>query len=99
MDKVYRTALNHKVTTFTGNKAKQLQHHFYEEVQESILVQMRVAEKEKQLHVKPLAVQGNSLELMATEQNDVTWKSYMFNLKSGTLKFLLNASIDTLPKY
>ena len=59
---------------------------------------MRVAEKDKQLlHVKCLAVQGKSLELMATEQNYVTWKSYMFNLKSGTLKFLLHASIETLP--
>ena len=67
---------------------------------ESVLVQIRVAEKEKQLLlVKSLAVhvQGKSLELMATEQNDVTWKSYMFNRKSGTLKFLLHASIDTLP--
>ena len=25
------------------------------------------------------------------------WKSYMFDMKKGTLKFLLNASIDTLP--
>ena len=65
-------------------------------MKESVLVQMRVAEKDKQLlHVKCLAVQGKSLELMATEQNDVTWKSYMFNIKSGTLKFLLNAFKDT----
>ena len=25
------------------------------------------------------------------------WKSYMFNLKKGTLKFLLNSRLDTLP--
>ena len=25
------------------------------------------------------------------------WKSYMFNLRKGTLKFLLNSRLDTLP--
>ena len=28
---------------------------------------------------------------------DLNWKSYIFNLKKGTLKFILNATIDTLP--
>ena len=28
---------------------------------------------------------------------DVVWKSFMFDIRQGTLKFLLNASIDTLP--
>ena len=48
-------------------------------------------------HVKQLAVQGKFLALAAAEKEDVVWKSYMFDLKQGTLKFLLNASIDTLP--
>ena len=28
------------------------------------------------------------------ENEDLIWKSYMYSLKQGTLKFLLNASID-----
>ena len=48
-------------------------------------------------HVKKLTLQGNTLALGAAEEEDVIWKSYMFSLKAGTLKFLLNASIDTLP--
>ena len=30
-------------------------------------------------------------------QEDVLWKSYLFNLKAGTMKFLITATIDTLP--
>ena len=48
-------------------------------------------------HVKELAVQGQFLALAAAEREDIVWKSVMYDLKQGTLKFLLNASIDTLP--
>jgi hypothetical protein len=37
------------------------------------------------------------LALAAKEKVDLVWKSSMFQLKSGTLKFMLNACIDTLP--
>jgi hypothetical protein len=47
--------------------------------------------------VSGLKVQGNFLSLAAAEKEDVLWKSSMFQLKSGTLKFMMNASIDTLP--
>ena len=47
--------------------------------------------------VKALAVQGKTLELAAAESTDFTWKSFLFDLKKGTLKFLANAHIDTLP--
>ena len=33
---------------------------------------------------------------LAAEKEDIVWKSAMYNLKKGTLKFLLNAS-DTPP--
>ena len=48
-------------------------------------------------HVQNLVKQGNFLELSKCEQNDATWKSYIYNLPKGTMKWLLNASIDTLP--
>ncbi len=31
------------------------------------------------------------------EKSYMIWKSYMFNLKKGTLKFLLNSCLDNLP--
>ena len=58
----------------------------------------RVASQEKHLeHVQGLQVQGGMLALAAAEKQDVLWNSTMFQLKSGTLKFMINASIDTLP--
>ena len=44
-----------------------------------------------------LQVQGSLLTLASQEKEDLIWKSTMFQLKSGTLKFMLNAGIDTLP--
>ena len=48
-------------------------------------------------HTEGLLVQGSMLTLAAKEKQDILWKSVMFQLKSGTLKFMMNASIDTLP--
>ena len=31
------------------------------------------------------------------EQNDATWKSFLYNLPVGTMKFVLNSTINTLP--
>ena len=48
-------------------------------------------------HVSELVKQGKILELLQLEKTDATWKGYIFNLLRGTMKFLLNAAIDTLP--
>ena len=71
---------------------------FNKEIKEQIKISLLVQNEEKWLaHVKTLVQQGNFLALATAENMDVIWKSYMFNLKQGTLKFLINASIDTLP--
>ena len=56
-------------------------------------------EKETQWnnHISNLVKQGQFLAIAAKENCDMVWKSHMFNLKRGTLKFLLNACLDTLP--
>jgi len=41
--------------------------------------------------------QGDLLQLVSEMDNDITWKSYIYNIPKGTMKFLLNASINTLP--
>ena len=48
-------------------------------------------------HIKTLCVQGRFLEILAMENAHVTWKSIIYNLPRGVLKFAINASIDTLP--
>ena len=62
----------------------------------SVKTALIVERREKwENHVKGLAVQGQYLALAAAQKQDVVWKSFMFNMKQGTLKFLLNAAIDT----
>lgn len=48
-------------------------------------------------HAEGLQLQGHLLTLATKEKQDLLWKSSMFQLKAGTLKFMINASIDTLP--
>ena len=86
------------VPTFTGEQANQHKHQFDNQVRKEVKNLLCLENNKKWCeHVKSLAVQGKFLALAAAEKEDVVWKSYMFNLKQGTLKFLLNAAVDTLP--
>ena len=69
-----------------------------EEVKQS--VKDRVSydqEKEWGAHINTLVKQGNLLSLAKCQNTDLNWKSYIFNLKKGTMKFILNSTLDTLP--
>ena len=46
-------------------------------------------------HTETLLKQGHFLCLAMLKKSDMIWKSYMFNLKKSTLKFLLNFCLDT----
>ena len=48
-------------------------------------------------HLKSLIQRGHFLRIYEQEQGDPTWKSFIFNLPRGTVKFLLNSALDTLP--
>jgi len=48
-------------------------------------------------HLDTLFKQGEFLKLAQLEKKDPIWKSFIWNLKSGTAKFLINATIHTLP--
>ena len=86
------------IPTFTGDNANQMKHQFNTKARTEVKKHMSVENNEKWCeHVKSLCVQGNFLAMAAAEKQDIVWKANMFNLKQGTLKFLLNASIDTLP--
>ena len=102
-EKVYRKTLEldtvgGEIPRFTGVKAKQLMSQFNVKIKTSGTNATRSVIQEKlESHVKNLQVQGSLLSLASQEREDLMWKSAMFQLKSGTLKFLLNACIDTLP--
>ena len=42
-------------------------------------------------------MQGKFIELTNLERTDATWNSFIYNLPKGTMKFVLNSSINTLP--
>ena len=48
-------------------------------------------------HIQTLTKQGRFLKLTQVERIDATWQSFIYNQPKGTMKFALNASIDTLP--
>jgi hypothetical protein len=50
-------------------------------------------------HVHSYTMQANLFALLQAESEGIAWKSYMWNLSRGVLKFVLNASIDTLPTF
>ena len=71
---------------------------FIEEVKREVKAMVQVEDTEQMFnHVRNLVKQGKYLELSQLEQTDATWKGYIYNLPRGTMKFLLNSTIDTLP--
>ena len=102
-EKRYQDALDShtvggEIPTSTGESSQSLRHRFNTDVSKSVKSVLLVERREHwENHVKDLVVQGQYLALAAAQKQDVVWKSFMFNMKQGTLKFLLNAAIDTLP--
>ena len=47
--------------------------------------------------IRSLIMQGNFLSLLIEEDSNVTWKSYLWNMPRGVVKFALNSSLETLP--
>ena len=71
---------------------------FISEVKAEVKSQVLSAANQSILeHVQTLIKQGHFLELCKLEETEATWNSYIYNLPRGTMKFILNASIDTLP--
>ena len=49
--------------------------------------------------IKPLVFQGNLIKLIYEEINNITWRSAIFSLPKGVMKFAINAGMDTLPSF
>ena len=97
-DTIHLNTVDDTIPTFTGNRAKHLTQIFNTEIRTKVRDKTRRDIQENLAsHAANLQVQGNLLTLAAKEKVDLVWKSSMFQLKSGTLKFMLNAAIDTLP--
>ena len=44
-------------------------------------------------------MQGDYLALIMEEENCISWKSYLWDIPQGVLKFAINAGINTLPTF
>ena len=101
-EKVYRDVIHlntveDQIPSYTGEQAKQLTFQFNSRIRSQVRNTTRAGVQEQlRAHVGGLQVQGHLLTLAAQEKEDLLWKSSMFQLKAGTLKFMMNACIDTL---
>ena len=98
MDSVQLNTAEDDIPEFTGENAAKLKHNFNISVRNTAKSHIIDTYREEDVsHVKSLAVQGKTLALAAAEATDFTWKSFLYDMKAGTLKFLVNSVIDTLP--
>ena len=49
------------------------------------------------VHLQTVIKQGESIKFLHQQQEDPTWKGYLHNKKKGTMKFIPNSDIHTLP--
>ena len=97
-DTIHLNTVDNTIPTYTGRRAKYLTHTFNTEIRTKVRdTTRREIQESLTNHAESLQLQGNMLALAAKEKVDMVWKSSMFQLKSGTLKFMLNTCIDTLP--
>lgn len=102
-EEVYNKALNQncvggELPSFPDETWDREKKKLVEEIKESVKCIVRVDSEEKQSeHLRKLISQSEFLKFSQQEQSDYTWKGFIYNLKKGTMKFLLNSMINTLP--
>ena len=55
------------------------------------------SERDRAEHARKLISQGHLIRLLQEMNIDATWQSYIHALPKGTMKFILNSAINTLP--
>ena len=95
---IHLNTVDNTIPTYPGSQAKHLTHTFNTDIRTKVRDSTKTRIQDSlTTHAESLQLQGNLLALAAKEKVDLIWKSSMFQLKSGTLKFMLNTSIDILP--
>ena len=93
-----RNTVQSEIPNFEHENGERDRRKFINEVREELKSNLYCTNNERWTnYIKDLTQQGKFLELAAAQHEDAIWKSYIFDLKQGTMKFLLNAAIDTLP--
>ena len=98
IDSVQLNTSGIEIPEFSGDQAAKQKHDFNTKVRDTAKAHIADTFSEEHVsHVNSLDVQGKSLSLVAQEATDFTWKSFLYDMKAGTLKFLVNSVVDTLP--
>ena len=93
-----RNTVQMEIPDFEYDGGEKDKRKFIDDIREEAKMSLKCFNNEKWTnHVKTLVQQGHYLDLAAAQHEDIIWKTHMFDLKQGTLKFILNASLDTLP--
>ena len=81
-----------------GEGLERQEQEFDCEIREQVKVSVNLKYSEEYMaKVQLLTKQGDFLSLAACERGDAVWKSFIYNMKKGTMKFYLNAVTNTLP--
>ena len=98
VDSVQVSTTENDIPQFTGDQAAKLKHNFNSKVRDTAKAHIADTFNEEHVfHLNTLDVQGKSLSLVAQEATDFAWKSFLYDMKAGTLKFLASSVVDTLP--
>ena len=74
-----------------GNLWDRQETEFNEDIRQDIKTACRIRRNEKHLdHINTLVKQGELFKLADSERGDVIWKSYIYDMKKGVMKFCLN---------
>ena len=102
-EKTHMNALNvlyqgGEVPSFPNDKGHKENKKFSSAVKGKVKLLISASTLEKNTsHLDTLFKQGEFLKLAQREKKDPIWKGFIWSLKSGTAKFLLNSTIHTLP--
>ena len=87
-----------EMPSFPGQSGNKEKTKLIGDIKNTVKINIMVEnEKEYATHLNTLIKQGEFLKICQKEQQDPIWKSFIHNLKKGTMKFLLNSVLDTLP--
>ena len=78
----------------SGKERAKLSHDMKASVKKKVFSDLH---EEQKKHLDTLLKQGDYLSFSEQEKYDPNWKSVIYNLPKGTMKFLLNSFTNTLP--
>jgi hypothetical protein len=98
MAAMHKNCLGGEFPEFPDASWNKEKHKLTQKIKQTVKESVRAKAQESSIeHLDTLIMQGEFLKFALKEKQDPIWKGFMWNLKSGTAKFLINSTIHTLP--